>query len=132
MTFLEKLERDGEFAHRVRDMRSGLFTTCPEDYGYEPPRTCNGWDDCRDCWNREAPEEAEKDLKEEPIIDRSPVIVLSAADVRNIQEGRGLTLVIDGEVFRATKIIVGENIEPGSAGETDVKIRFRYGGKYGE
>lgn len=127
MTFLEKLERDGEYDHRVRDMKSGLFYTCPHDYGYcSPLDGCI--DDCIDCWNREAPEEAEKDS----IIDRSPVIVLSAADVRNIQEGRGLTLVIDGEVFRATKIIVGENIEPGSAGETDVKIRFRYGGHYGE
>ena len=110
MTFLEKLERDGEFAHRVRDMRSGLFTTCPEDYGYEPPvRHCI--EDCAVCWNREAPEEVDV------------VLTFKQDDLERLKNGEETYLII-----RGTKLIVkckALTISDGFENYKRVSVNFR-------
>lgn len=61
MTCREKLAK--EFPHCVSDMYTGGCSKCPHDYGYLPrPEVCNSPNACKECWDREIPEEKEEDV----------------------------------------------------------------------
>ena len=55
MKFIEKLRLEHPEIDNVE--RVTLQEKCPEDYGYEEPFDCPKYLRCKDCWNREMPEE---------------------------------------------------------------------------
>lgn len=58
MTFREKLMK--EHPEKVENTLKIYCSTCPDDYGYEDYFDCPTSLDCRDCWDREMPEEVQK------------------------------------------------------------------------
>lgn len=60
MTFREKLQK--EHPEAVDEIYGGGCRECPCDYGYEQGNFCDC--DCKECWDREIPEDNEGIKKE--------------------------------------------------------------------
>lgn len=58
MTYKERLKQEDQ-DHVDKILEDGCMF-CPDAFGYEDFSYCIGMSDCEECWNREIPEQEDK------------------------------------------------------------------------